>query len=127
MRKLIPKDHLRYFKNVVDQIDCSEANRVFVDSPGEFACPCELLLRLVLMSVFDGRLSFREIERRTQTDIGHMYLASMQHPNYRASLRFKHDYSDLINDTFKTTIQIATEDDLVKIHHVSLNGIKIKG
>ena len=63
LRKLIPKDHPCYFiKNVVDQIDCSEANREFADSPGEFAYPRELLLRLVLMSVLmedylPGRLS----------------------------------------------------------------------
>ena len=127
LRKLIPKDHPCYFiKNVVDQIDCSEANREFADSPGEFAYPRELLLRLVLMSVFDGGLSSREIERRTQTDIGYMYLAGMQHPSYRTILRFKHDYSDLIDDAFKTTIKIATEEDLVKIHHVSLDGTKIK-
>ena len=127
LRKLIPKDHPCYFiKNVVDQIDCSEANREFADSPGEFAYPRELLLRLVLMSVFDGGLSSREIERRTQTDIGYMYLAGMQHPSYRTILRFKRDYSDLIDDAFKTTIKIATEEDLVKIHHVSLDGTKIK-
>ena len=51
-RKLIPKDNQCYFiKNVVDQIDCSEANREFADSPGEFVYPRELLLKLVLMSV----------------------------------------------------------------------------
>lgn len=50
-------------------IDCSEANRVFADTLGEFSYPCELLLRLVLMSVFDGGLSSREIERRTPTDV----------------------------------------------------------
>ena len=83
LMKLIPKYYPGYFiKNVVDQIDCSEANRVFVDSPGEFAYPRELLFRLILMSVFDGRLSSREIERRTQTGIGYMYLAGMQHPSY---------------------------------------------
>ncbi len=74
LRKLIPKDNPCYFiKNVVDQIDCSEANREFADSPGEFAYPRELLLRLVLMSVFDGGLSSRDIERRTQTDNGYKF------------------------------------------------------
>ena len=127
LRKLIPKDHPCYFiKNVVDHIDCSEANREFADTPGEFAYPRELLLRLVLMSVFDGGLSSREIERRTQTDVGYMYLAGMQHPSYRTILRFKHEYSDLIDESFKMTIKIATEEDLVKIHHVSLDGTKIK-
>ena len=50
LMKLIPKAQPYYFiKNGVDQIDCSETNREFADSPGEFAYPRELLLRLVLM------------------------------------------------------------------------------
>jgi len=32
----------------------------------------------------------------------------------------------LIDEAFKMTIIIATEEDLVKIHHVSLDGTKIK-
>lgn len=127
LRNLIPEDHPCYFiKNVVDQIDCSQANRVFADKPGEFAYLRELLLRLILMSVFDGGLSSREIERKTRTDIAYMYLAGMQHPSYRTIARFKVDYPDLIDESFKTTIKIAKEEDLVKIHHVSLDGTKIK-
>lgn len=99
---------------------------MFADKPGEFAYPCELLLRLILMSVFDGGLSSREIERKTRTDIAYMYLAGMQHPSYRTIARFKVDYPDLIDESFKTTIKIAKEEDLVKIHHVSLDGTKIK-
>ena len=78
------------------------------------------------MSVFDGGLSLREIERRTQTNIDYMYLAGMQHPSYRTILRFNQDYSDLIYETFKMTIKIATEEDLVKIRHMSLDGTKVK-
>ena len=86
---MIPEDHPCYFiKNVVDQIDCSQANREFVDTAGEFAYPREMLLRLVLMSVFDGGLSSREIERKTKTDIIYMYLAGLQNPIYRTILRF---------------------------------------
>ena len=103
-----------------------QANRVFADKPGEFAYPRELLLRLILMSVFDGGLSSREIERKTRTDIAYMYLAGMQHPSYRTIARFKVDYPDLIDESFKTTIKIAKEEDLVKIHPVSLDGTKIK-
>ena len=55
-----------------------------------------------------------------------MYLAGMQHPSYRTIARFKVDYPDLIDESFKTTIKIAKEEDLVKIHHVSLDGTKIK-
>ena len=67
LRNLIPEDHPCYFiKNVVDLIDCSKANQEFRGKPGEFAYPRELLLRLVLMSVFDGGLSSREIEKKNK-------------------------------------------------------------
>ena len=127
LRNMIPEDHPCYFiKNVADQIDCSQANREFADTAGEFAYPREMLLRLVLMSVFDGGLSSREIERKTKTDISYMYLAGMQNPSYRTILRFKVNYPDLIEEAFKTTIKIAKETDLIKIHHISLDGTKIK-
>lgn len=52
LRNLIPEDHPCYFiKNVVDLIDCSQANKEFRGKSGEFAYPRELLLRLILMSV----------------------------------------------------------------------------
>ena len=70
LRNLIPEDHPCYFiKNVVDLVDCSKANQEFSGKPDEFAYPRELLLRLILMSVFDGGLSSREIERKTRTDM----------------------------------------------------------
>ena len=127
LRNLIPEDHPCYFiKNVVDLIDCSKANQEFRGKPGEFAYSRELLLRLILMSVFDGGLSSREIERKTRTDIAYMYLAAMEKPSYRTIARFKVNYVDLIDEAFKTTIKIAKENDLIKIHHVSLDGTKIK-
>lgn len=78
---------------------------------------------LVLMSVFDGESSSREIERITQTDVGYMYMAGMQHPNYHTILRFKRDYSDLIDETFKMTIKtyIYPENHHTKEENTSTN------
>ena len=72
LRNLIPKGHPSYFiKNVVDLIDYSEANQEFHGKPGEFAYPRELSLRLILISVFDGILSSRDI---TQNPTDHFEL-----------------------------------------------------
>ena len=62
------------------------------------------------MSVFDGGLSSREIERKTRTDIVYMYLAAMKKPSYGTIARFKVEYSDLIDEAFKTTIKIANDN-----------------
>ena len=53
-----------------------------------------------------------------------MYLAGMQKPVYRTILRFKVYFPDLIDEAFKTTLKIAKEEDLIKIHHhhFSLDG-----
>ena len=76
LRNLIPEDHPCYFiKNVVDLIDCSKANQEFRGKPGEFAYSRELLLRLILMSVFDDGLSSREIERKKENG---MYFATLE-------------------------------------------------
>ena len=92
LQNLIPEDHPCYFiKNVVDLVDCSKVNQEFRGKPGEFAYPRELLLRLILMSVFDGGLS----------SITYMYLAAMEKPSYRTIARFKVEYSDLIDEAFK--------------------------
>lgn len=40
--------------------------------------------------------------------------------------RFKVKYTDLINETFKTTINIIKDNDLIKIHHLNLDETKIK-
>ncbi len=44
-----------------------------------------------------------------------MYLAAMEKPSYRTMARFKVEYSDFI-DAFKTSIKIAKDNDLIKIH-----------
>ncbi|WP_407415480.1 transposase [Methanobrevibacter sp.] len=94
---------------MVDLVDCSKANPEFHGIPGEFAYPRKLLLRPILMSVFDEGLSSREIERKIHTNIAYMYLAAMKKPLYRTIARFKVEYSDLIDEAFKTTIKIAKE------------------
>ena len=42
---------------------------MFVNISGEAVYPRELLLRLILMSVFDDGLPSREIDRRTRNDV----------------------------------------------------------
>ena len=78
------------------------------------------------MSVFDEELSSRKIERKTRADIAYMYLATMEKPPYRTIARFKIEYSDLIDEAFKTTIKITKDNNLIKIHHLSLDETKIK-
>lgn len=127
LRSLIPEDHPCYLvSNVVDRIDFAEIDNKYRYNAGAHAYSRKLLLRLILLSAFDGGLSGREIERRSRTDISYMYLAGMQRPDFRTINRFKVEEKELITDAFKKTILIAKEEGLVKINHISIDGTKIK-
>ena len=115
----IPEDHLCYFiENVVEQVNCSEEDSAFVDINSETGYPCKLLLRLILMSIFDGGLSSREIERKTNTDAVYMYLARLKNPCFKTIAKFKSNFPNLIFEAFKTSIETAKNEDLVKIHQL---------
>ena len=55
-----------------------ESEQEFRGTLGEFVYPRELLLGLILISVFDGGLSSREIKIKTCMDIAYMCLAAME-------------------------------------------------
>ena len=127
LKSLIPKDHPCYLVlNVVDRIDFTDIDDKYRFNAGAHAYSRKMLLRLVLMSSFDGGLSGREIERRSRTDIGYMYLTGMQKPDFRTINRFKVEEKELIVEAFKKTILIAKNQGLVKINHIAIDGTKIK-
>lgn len=127
LRDLIPKDHPCYFiKNVVDTMDFNEIHKKFEGKPGESAYSRAMLLRVVLMSAFDGGLSSRDIEEQVNINIAYMYLAGMQKPDFRTFARFKEQNKDLIDQTFERCIEIAKEENLIKLHKIAVDGTKIK-
>ena len=107
-------------------MDLSDVEDKYRYTAGAHAYSRRMLLRIVILAAFDGGLSGRETERRTHTDIGYMYLAGMQKPDFRTINRFKVDNGDLINDAFKMTISVAKERDLVKLNHIAIDGTKIE-
>ncbi|WP_225370593.1 transposase [Methanobrevibacter arboriphilus] len=105
LKNLIPDNHPCYLiQNIVERIDFTDIDDKYRFTAGAHAYSRKMLLRLVLMSSFDGGLSGREVERRSRTDIAYMYLAGMQNPDFRTINRFKVEESELIDETFKKNL-----------------------
>ena len=67
---MISEDPTCYFiKNIVNQINCLGTNLVSGNSSGEATYPRKLLLKMILMSIFDEKLSYHIIKQRTRMDI----------------------------------------------------------
>lgn len=127
LKEIIPEDHPCYFiENVANRIDCSELNKQFEGNPGESAYPRQMLLRVTLLSIFEGGMSGRELEARIQTDVAYMYLAGMQKPYYRTLARFKKENKELLDEAFELSVKIAKEEGLVKLFKIAVDGTKIK-
>ena len=127
LKDIIPEDHPCYFvENVANRIDCSELNKQFEGKPGESAYPRQMLLRVSLMSMFEGGMSGRDLEAKIQTDVGYMYLAGMQRPDYRTLARFKKEHKEILEEAFELSVKIAKEEGLVKLLKIGIDGTKIK-
>jgi transposase len=62
----------------------------------------------------------------THTDTAVMYLAAMQHPDFRTICRFRSSHLDLIKDVFSQVVTVCKEMGMLGVGKISLDGTKIK-
>ena len=73
-----------------------------------------------------GVFSSRQIEQRCREDLGFMYVAGRNCPNFRVLSDFRKDHGEFFRACFKQTVQLAMGLGLVSLGHVSLDGSKFK-
>ena len=62
----------------------------------------------------------------THTDTAFMYLAAMQHPDFRTICRFRSTHLDSIKDVFSQVVTVCKEMGMLGVGKISLDGTKIK-
>src|SRR3990170_5701621 len=70
--------------------------------------------------------SSRDIHKMTHTDTAFMYLAAMQHPDFRTICRFRSTHLDAIKDIFSQVVTVCKEMGMLGAGKISLDGTKIK-
>ena len=70
--------------------------------------------------------SSREIYKMTHTDTAFMYLAAMQHPDFRTICRFRSGHLDSIKDVFSQVVTVCKEMGMLGVGKISLDGTKVK-
>jgi len=70
--------------------------------------------------------SSRELDKMTHTDTAFMYLAAMQHPDFRTICRFRSTHLDSIKDVFSQVVTVCKEMGMLGVGKISLDGTKIK-
>jgi len=126
LEDFIAEDHIgRILNDIIDAIDITTIESKY----SEEGCPAyhpRLLIKILLYGYMINIRSSREIFKMTHTDTAVMYLAAMQHPDFRTICRFRSSHLDSIKDVFSQVVTVCKEMGMLGIGKISLDGTKIK-
>ncbi len=124
--ELLPQEHDCFlFAELIAQLDTREAEKQY--SPlGQRAYDPRQLIGILIYSYSRGVFSSRQIEQRCREDLGFMYIAGSNCPNFRVLSDFRKNHGVLLNSCFIQTVKLALELNLASLAHISLDGSKFK-
>lgn len=123
---LLPEGHDCFlFHDLFKVFDTGDAERQY--SPfGQRAYAPRQILSILIYAYSRGVFSSRQIEQRCREDLGFMFIAGSNCPNFRVLSDFRKDHPALFRSCFKQTLKLAMELKLASLGHVSLDGSKFK-
>ena len=126
LEDFIAEDHIgRILNDIIDAFDITTLEAKY----SKDGCPAyhpRLLIKILLYGYMINIRSSREIHKMTHTDTAVMYLAAMQHPDFRTICRFRSSHLDSIKDVFSQVVTVCKEMGMLGVGKISLDGTKIK-
>ncbi len=122
----VPEDHIaRILNDIIEAVDITTIESTYSEN-GSPAYHPRLLLKILLYGYLIDIRSSRDIQKMTSTDTVFMYLAAMQHPDFRTICRFRSTHLDSIKDIFAQVVTLCKELGMLGNGKVSIDGTKIK-
>ena len=123
---LLPEDHECFLnQELFEQLETSEVDARY-SHRGQRAYAPRQIVSILIYAYSRGVFSSRQIEQRCREDLGFMYIAGRNCPNFRVLSDFRKDHGEFFRAGFKQTVQLAMGLGLVSLGHVSLDGSKFK-
>ena len=123
---LLPEDHDCFlYKDLFTQLDTAALEAKY-SRLGQHAYSPRQLLGILIYGYSHGVLSSRQLEKRCREDLGFMYIAGLNCPNFRVLSDFRKQHSEFFQAYFKQTVCLALELNLASLGHVSLDGSHFK-
>lgn len=123
---LLAKDHECYvYIDLFEELDTSSLEKKY-SRIGQNAYHPKQIVSILIYAYSRGVYSSRQIERRCKEDLGFMYVARMNCPNFRVLSDFRKDNAEFFQECFKQTVRLAIELKLTTLGHISLDGSKFK-
>lgn len=126
VRNLIADDHLCLVVN--DVIDTLELSCLYqkVAHEGNPAYHPAMMVKVLFYAYAKGLFSSRKIAAALQENIGFIFLAAWQQPDFRTISDFRKNNLTELGILFAQTVRFCRQLGMVKVGHVSIDGTKIK-
>lgn len=128
MKECLPEDDLVYFiLDVVWSLDLGPTYQTYDNSKGgQPSYNPTMMVSLLLYAYCLGILSSRKIEKATYHSVPFRILAANQHPDHDTIADFRKRHLKALAGLFVEVLRLYQKAGLVKLVHVSLDGMKVK-
>ncbi len=126
IKDMIPKNHICFFaEEFVESLDFSGFDMIN-EGPGHPSYHPRILMKILLQGMLSKERSSRKLASASRENFVFMYLAEKVQPNFRTLCRFRVENAKFIKETFKETVNLASENDLIDLNLICTDGSKIK-
>ena len=127
IKEFLGKSHEAVLLNdVVDNLDLSCLLKTYKNNNwGTTAFHPKMLLKIIFYSYMNQIFSSRWIAKKLTSDLGYMYLAANNKPDFRTINRFRGERLFAVKDIFKQIVLMLKDLGVVGFWTVSLDGTKI--
>src|SRR3989339_2197585 len=126
IQDMIPKNHICFFvEEFVDSLDFSNFDMIS-ERPGHPSYHPRIIMKIIIQGMLSKERSSRKLAGACRENFVFMYLAEKVQPNFRTIARFRKNNASFVKEAFKETINLASENDLVDLSVICLDGTTMK-
>ncbi len=126
IKQLIPQNHICFFiEEFIESLDFSGFDMVY-DGAGHPAYHPRIIMKVIIQGMLSKESSSRKLASACRENFVFMYLAEKVQPNFRTIARFRKNNASFVKEAFKETVNLASENDLVDLSVICLDGTTIK-
>ena len=126
IKQMIPQNHICFFvEEFVESLDFSKFDMIY-EGAGHPAYHPRIIMKIIIQGMLSKERSSRRLASACRENFVFMYLAEKVQPNFRTIARFRRNNASFVKEAFKETIHLASENELVDLSVICLDGTTIK-
>src|SRR3989338_7941570 len=126
IKDMIPKDHICFLvEDFAENLDYKNFD-IMYDGAGHPAYHPRIIMKILIQSMLSRVRSSRKLAAACRENFVMMYLAEKTKPDFRTIARFRKNNKELVKDAFKETVNFASEQNLIDLSFISIDGSMLK-